>query len=345
MKRLLKHPLIWLGLIVAAGMVAYPFYQRIFAPNVTTPNEAPAEFYIYRGSDYRMVGEALRDQQLIQDLKGFHWVANQMNYPNHVYPGRYEIPHGLSNLELIRLLRSGVQSPLNFTFVKFRTVDQLGDYVASKLEMSKSEFMEVMNDEEFLKEHNGLTPQTAMTVFLPNTYELYWNIKPRAFFERMFKEYKAYWNDTRNERRKQLGLTRLDVMTLASIVEEETNKKDEMPTVAGVYLNRLRKRWPLEADPTVKYAVGDFSIKRVLDRHLETDSPYNTYMYPGLPPGPICTPSLPAIDAVLQNEQHKYMFFCARIDGSGYHHFSKTLSEHNRYAREYHRMLNRRGIR
>ena len=211
--------------------------------------------------------------------------------------------------------------------------------------MSDSDFLAVLNDAEFLKKHNGLTPETAITVFIPNTYEVWWTEKPREFFERMFNEYKKFWNEERNTKREKLRLNRLEVMTLASIVEEETNKNDEKERMAGVYLNRVRNSWPLEADPTVKFAVGDFTIKRVLNKHLQTDSPYNTYLYPGIPPGPICTPSIPSIDAVLNGERHDYMFFCARIDGSGYHYFSKTLAEHNAYAQKYRQMLDQRGIR
>ncbi|MCB0845453.1 MAG: endolytic transglycosylase MltG, partial [Bacteroidetes bacterium] len=293
---------------------------------------------------YIRVGEELLAQKLISDPEGFHWVAEKMNYPNHVYSGRYIIDDGISNRDLVTLLRSGKQEPIQFTFVKFRTKQQLADYVDEKLMISAKDIMDVMDDKDFLAKRSGLTPEIAMAIFIPNTYEIYWNISAEDFYDRMFKEYKRFWNDERNKKRDRWGLNRLEVMTLASIVEEETNRNDEKATVAGVYLNRIRNKWPLEADPTVKYAVGDFSIKRVLNVHLQVDSPYNTYLYPGLPPSPICTPSIASIDAVLNGEKHEYMFFCAKIDGSGYHHFSKTLTEHNNYAREYRAMLNQRGI-
>lgn len=344
MRKLLTKPWIWIAVLVLGVLFIYPKYQQVFAPNVRTVDGKPQEFYIPSGADYIAIGEKLMTEKIISDPQGFHWVAEQMNYPRHVYPGRYILEHGMSTRELVTLLRSGKQTPLNFTFVKFRTKEQLADYVGEKLEMSKKDLLEVLNDAEYLNKHNGLTPETAITVFIPNTYELYWNISAKDFFERMFKEYKTFWSEERNNKRKKLGLNRLQVMTLASIVEEETNKNDEKKTVAGVYLNRVRKKWPLEADPTVKYAVGDFSIKRVLNKHLQVDSPYNTYLYPGLPPGPICTPSIPSIDAVLNGERHNYMFFCAKIDGSGYHKFSETLSEHNAYANQYRAMLTRKGI-
>jgi len=346
MRQAITKPWVWLGLLLVVAYIGYArIYQPIFAPNVSTPEGRPTEFFIYKGWDYRLVGQELLGQKLIDDVQAFHFVAEQMNYPRHVYPGRYIIENGMSTRELVTLLRSGRQTPIDFTFVKFRTPDQLAQYAGEKLEMNARELRLLLQDAGYLKQFNGLTPDIALTIFIPNTYELYWNISPKDFVERMFREYKAFWNEARNEQRRKYRLSRLEVMTLASIVEEETNKNDEKPRVAGVYLNRVRKKWPLEADPTVKYAVGDFTLRRILNSHLQTDSPYNTYLYPGIPPGPICTPSVSSIDAVLNAEDHDYMFFCAKADGSGYHHFSETLTQHNAYAREYHRMLNQQGIR
>ena len=345
MKKLFRNPLLWLGIGAVLVLFIYPYYQRVFSPNVRTPDGKPTEFFIGSGSDYRMVGEQLLDQKFISDPRAFHWVAEKMNYPRHVYPGRYILNDGMTTRELVTLLRSGKQTPMPFTFVKFRTPEQLAEYTASQLEMSANELLAVLKDQEFLNKHNGLSPETALTVFIPNTYELYWNISAKDFFERMFKEYKTFWNEDRNAKRQNWSLSRLEVMTLASIVEEETNKDDEKRNVAGVYLNRLRNKWPLQADPTVKFAVGDFTIRRVLNKHLQIDSPYNTYLYAGLPPAPICTPSITSIDAVLNGERHDYMYFCAKIDGSGYHHFSRTNAEHEAYARKYRQMLNDRGIR
>ena len=332
------------GLLIA-GAVLFYLYRMIFSTNVSTPEGKPYEFLIPTGADYAMVAEKLKTEKIITDAQAFHWVSQMMEYTHNVKPGRYVFEDGMSTRGLISLLRSGNQKPVRFTFVKFRTKEQLADYVGTKLEMSAADFLAVLNDKDFLKKHNGLTPETAITVFIPNTYEVWWTEGPRDFFERMFNEYKRFWNEERNAKRENLRLNRLEVMTLASIVEEETNKNDEKERMAGVYLNRVRKGWPLEADPTVKFAVGDFTIKRVLNKHLQTDSPYNTYLYPGIPPGPICTPSIPSIDAILNGERHDYMFFCARIDGSGYHYFSKTLAEHNAYAQKYRQMLNERGIR
>lgn len=346
MKRFLTNPITWLIILGGGLFFAYQFvYQPLFGSNVKTPEGKDLEFFIPRGFDYKEVGDKLLEGKIIRDPRSFHWLAKKMNYPNHVYPGRYILKDGMSNRELIGLLRSGKREAIDFTFVKFRTKEDLAKHVDERMEMSAKEFLEVMNDEEFLRKHGGLTPELAMMVFIPNTYRVHWHITPKEFFKKMYKEYQKFWNEERNDKREKFKLTRREVMTIASIVEEETNKNDEKARVAGVYLNRVRKRWPLEADPTVKYAVGDFGLKRILNKHLEFDSPYNTYLYPGIPPGPICTPSIPSIDAVLDAERHDYMFFCARIDGSGYHQFSETLAAHNAYARKYHQMLNQMGIR
>ncbi len=340
-----RLPLILLGLGIVIVLFAYPFYQRVFSSSVTIQDGDTYDLYIPTGADYIYVGEKLLDDKIISNPEGFQWVARQMNYPRHVYPGRYVIEDGMSNRELIQLLRSGKQTPINFTFVKFRTTEDLALHAATYFEFGKSELMRVFADKEFLSKEFGLADETLIGTFIPNTYEMWWNTTPRDFVKRMYKEYRAFWNETRRAQRQRLNLTRMEIMTLASIVEEESNRNDERPQIAGVYLNRIRKRMKLQADPTVKFAVGDFSIRRVLHRHLETDSPYNTYMYAGLPPGPICTPSIPAIDAVLANQKHSFYYFCARTDGSGYHHFSKTLDEHNAYARSFHNHLDERNIR
>ncbi len=333
-----------IGVIVIAGLFIYPYYTSVFAPNVTITNGKEADFFIPTGSDYVAVGEKLLQEKLLQNPKAFHWVAQRMNYPNHVYPGRYVLQDGMSTRELVQLLRSGKQTPIDFTFIKFRTKEDFAKYAASQLEFPTKHLLDVMNDEEFLGEM-GLTPQTVIGVLIPNTYNLYWNTSPTSFIKRMYEEYRNFWNqENRNERRKKWNLTRMEVMTLASIVEEETSRADEKSRIAGVYLNRLRKKMLLQADPTVKFALGDFAIKRVLNIHLEVESPYNTYKTTGLPPGPICTPSIPSIDAVLNGERHDYYYFVAKTDGSGGHHFSATLSEHNNYAKQYHNLLNQQNI-
>ena len=337
---------ILIAVFVVGIIFIYPRYKMVFGPSVSLQNGNEVEFFIERGMDYTDVGKKLLEEKMISAPEGFHWVAKQMNYPNHIYPGRYIIQNGMSNRELVTLLRSGKRTPIRYTFVKFRTPEEAAEHASKYFAFTQAEMMQVFNDRDFLKKHSDLTPETALTVFVPNTYEIYWHTSPQEFFARMHKEYKDFWDrNERNEKRKKWGLNRLEVMTLASIIEEESNKNDEKSRIAGVYINRIRKKWPLEADPTVKFALKDFALRRILHSHLEVDSPYNTYKYPGIPPGPICTPSIPSIDAVLDAERHDYMFFCARADTSGYHHFSKTLQEHSAYAQTYHAFLNRIGVR
>ena len=332
--------------VLAAGLIAYFFFYRpIFGSNVNlSDGEAETAFYIPRGSTYEQIGKKLIDEKIIIEAKSFHRVAKMMNYPRHVNSGKYTIKNGMSNRDLVGLLRSGQQSPVSYTFIKFRTLKDLAAHASESLEMSEMQLMDALQNETLLKKIGNLKPQTVMGIFIPNTYEIYWDITPEDFVKRMYKEYRAFWNDDRNAKRERFKLDRLEVMTLASIVEEETNKNEEKSTVAGVYLNRIRKGWKLEADPTVKFALQDFEIKRLLYEHLEVDSPYNTYKYAGIPPGPICTPSIPSIDAVLNSDRHDYMYFCAKIDGSGLHHFSKSLTEHLNYARDYHQYLDKNNI-
>lgn len=330
--------------VAAVVLLAIPYYQRVFSPNVTTPDGKPVDFFVRTGSDYIQVGDDLLKQKLLKSPKAFHWLAEQMNYTRNVKPGRYVLTNGMSTRDLVTLLRSGKQTPVRFTFVKFRTLDQLAEYAATKLEFSEKELLTLLRDPVYLRE-NGLSEVSAISIFIPNTYEFYWNTSAKGFMERMLKEYKTFWSPERTARRERLNLTRLEVMTIASIVEEETNYNPEKPRIAGVYLNRIRQKMPLQADPTVKFAVGDFTLRRVLFEHTSFPSPYNTYLNPGIPPGPICTPSIPSIDAVLSAEKHNFLYFCAKADGLGQHAFATNLSDHEANARAYQAELDRRGIR
>jgi UPF0755 protein len=229
-------------------------------------------------------------------------------------------------------------------FNNARKKEDLAGKLSFQIEADSLDFIKCWNDREFLKSLNT-TPDRVFMIFIPNTYEFWWTTDAYEFTRRMYKEFDAFWNDERKHKARSLGLSVNEVIILASIVEKETQKNDEKPSIAGVYLNRLRKNWPLQADPTVVYAVGDFEMKRVLTVHTQIESPYNTYRYRGLPPGPIYMPSIASIDAVLNYKKHDYMFFCAKADMSGYHAFSRTLAEHNRYAKAYQQALNSRSIR
>ncbi len=249
----------------------------------------------------------------------------------------------MSNNELINMLRSGLQEPVNVVINIARTSDELAGKIAEQIEAPEEDLLNLMNDDQYLKPY-GFDKQTVLGMFIPNTYEFWWNTNAESFFKRMYHEYDKFWNRERMGRAREMNFTRNQVITLASIVINETNKDDEYRRIAGVYINRLNQGIRLQADPTVKYALGDFERQRILKTDTYIRSPYNTYMHDGLPPGPIALPGINAIDAVLQYEKNDYLYFCAKEDFSGYHNFARTLAQHNKNARSYQKALNRRKI-
>jgi UPF0755 protein len=311
----------------------YDFYRKFYVPNINLTSEK-WELFIPTGAQYEDVMKMLQESGRVKNMRTLEWMARQMNYPKHVSPGRYIIRPNMTNRELILLLRSASQSPVRLTLNKFRTKATLAGFVSKKIEADSADLMELLNDPIYLAT-KGFTKDNIMVIFLHNTYEFYWNTDAEEFIERMIKEYKKYWNEERTAKAARQGLTPESAIILASIVEEETNITREKPLIAGVYLNRLRKNMKLQADPTVRFALNDFNIKRVLLSHLTVDSPYNTYLYEGLPPGPICTPSPSSIHAVLMPAVHDYYFFCAKEDFSGEHYFARTHAEHIQNARRY----------
>jgi len=327
--------------IISIG--GYYFYSKIYFPNVKLQGRNETFILIPTGSSFNEVHQILIKEGVLKDPETFEWVAEQMGYPEKVKPGKYTISDNMNNKELIYLLRSGRQTPVKVVFNTIRSVEQLSSVISKQIEADSASLTQLLNTETFLKQ-SGLTTETVLTVFLPNTYEFYWNTGAIGFFKRMQKESAKFWNEKRIAKAQQLGMSPVEVSVLASIVEQETNKNDEKQDIAGVYINRLRKNWKLEADPTLVYAAGDFGIKRVLNIHKEIDSPYNTYKNTGLPPGPICVPSIASIEAVLNHSNHSYMFFCAKDDFSGYHSFASNYNEHLVNARKFQRELNRRKI-
>ena len=323
-----------LGLMMWGGYTLY--WGNVFPP------KSPHYLYLPTGSTYQTVRARLLQSGLVADTASFHWVARQMGYPSRVKPGRYRLTRRMSNRALITMLRAGNQAPVPLRFESYRTPQELAEKLASQLEMPADSFLAALRHTTLLEEL-GVTQKTVIALFLPNTYEFYWTARPHEVLRRMHSAYQAFWTPLRRQQAEALNLTPLQVSTLASIVQAETYRTDERPRVAGVYLNRLRLDMLLQADPTVIYAVGDFTIRRVLNKHLETDSPYNTYKYAGLPPGPINNPTQVSIDAVLKPERHDYLYFAAKTDGSGYHWFSKTYREHVKRARDYQQQQNRSG--
>jgi UPF0755 protein len=336
--------LIVLGILLIFAMAfGYWLYRSVMSPNVQTAGGKDVELFIPTGSDYNQVKTILADAQFIINEKSFNWVANKKELPDNIHPGRYIVKDGMSNNQLVNMLRGGLQSPVKVTINNIRNVDMLAGRIASQIEADSASISNLLHNQEYINQL-GFNSYTIPALFLPDTYELYWNTDAEGFVVRMFQEYNKFWNEERKQQAQSKGMTPVQVSTLASIVNRETNMTDEMPRVAGVYLNRLKNNWLLQADPTLIFAWNDYSIKRVLDRHKEIESPYNTYKYLGLPPGPICIPSLSAIKAVLNAENHHYFYFCAKEDFSGYHNFAKTLAEHNRNAAKYQQALNQRGI-
>ena len=330
-------------LLLAAAVVAYIFYQRIFSPNVKLKDHKTF-FYIRTGSDFNQVATELTDQHILIKTESFKWLAERMNYTERVIPGRYEITDNMNNRQLLQLLRSGKQVPIKITFNNIRTKSDLASRISKQIEADSTQIAAMLSDSLLLKEE-ALNSDNVLCLFIPNTYEMYWNTSATDFFKRMKREYDNFWNTSRRQKAEQQGLTPVQVSILASIVQSETKQNAEKPRVAGVYLNRLRQNWKLEADPTLVFALGDFSIKRVLNEYKTIDSPYNTYKYFGLPPGPICLPDISSIDAVLNAESHQFMYFCAREDMSGFHSFAKDYNTHLLNARRYQAELNRRNIR
>jgi UPF0755 protein len=339
---------IFLSLIVIILGIAifygYKLYQKIYAPSVETPQHSDYYFYIHTGDSFEDVINNLYQQHLIDNKEIFKWIAEKKNYNNNVHPGRYLLKNKMSNNELINLLRSGNQMPVKVTFHNVRTKEQLAGKITKNLEADSARFLALLNDESFVKQY-GFNTNTILTMFLPNTYEMYWNTNEEALFEKMAKEYKKFWTEERKQKAKNIGLSQSEVSILASIVEaEQRTISTERPKIAGLYINRLKKGMLLQSDPTVIYAMGDFTINRVLTKHLTIDSPYNTYKYKGLPPGPILLPSINSIDAVLNYERHNYIYMCAKEDFSGYHAFATNLREHAVNARKFQQVLNKRRI-
>lgn len=330
---------------IVGGAIAFKKYQEVFAPNVYESLEDPY-FYIPTGASYGDVLTQLKEQKIIIDEASFDWLASQMNYKkDQMRAGRFKIEPGWSNRALISHLRGGKQATVKVILNNERLIEEVAGKVAKVIEADSSELYRLLNDDAFL-EKKGYSKETIMSIFIPNTYDFFWNSSAIQFFERMEKEHRGFWGkNNREEKAKRLKMTPQEVYTLASIVERESNKKVERPIIAGVYLNRLERGIALQADPTVVFANKAFDLRRVLNKHLEFDSPYNTYLYPGLPPGPISMASINSIDAVLDAEDHQYIYFCAKPGEIGYHSFAETLAAHNANARKYHRWLNQQQIR
>lgn len=333
-----------LGLVIC-GFIAYRIYDAIFLPNTTFNNDV-AYVYITTDADFNEVKKIV--EPLMGNINSFQAVAERKGYVSNVKAGKYALEKGMSNNDIINSLRSK-NIPVKVTFNNQESIADLAGRISEQIEADSTSLVKALADPEF-QNSAGFNDDTSLGMYLPNTYDFFWNTSATDFRERMFKEYQRFWNAPRTQRAKMQRLTRQQVVSLASIVQKETVKVDERPRVAGVYLNRLNKGMLLQADPTVIYAIKketgnyDTIIKRVLYRDLEMDSPYNTYKNSGLPPGPICMPDISSINAVLNPEKHSYLYFVADVENFGYHKFAKTLAQHNENKRHYVRWLNNQNI-
>jgi UPF0755 protein len=315
----------------------------VFGPN-TGSFSKDGYFYVHTGSNYEAVKKGLVDDGFIRDVNSFDLLAKQLGYPSRVHPGKYKITRGMSNFGVVRLLRSGKQTPVALVITKLRTKQDLINLIGSKLEADTNVLKHMLTDTVYLAQF-GLDTNTAICAVMPDSYELYWNTSADKAFRKIAKQYTAFWTEKRKQKAQQLGLTPQECITIASIVTEESNKSDEWPKIASVYYNRVQKGMKLQADPTARFAWGDFTIKRITSQQTSLASAYNTYYITGLPPGPICTPNGKAIDAVLNMASTNYLYFCAKEDFSGYHNFAATYEDHQKNANRYHDALNARGIR
>ncbi|NKI25969.1 endolytic transglycosylase MltG [Arenibacter sp. 6A1] len=331
--------------VLVGGYFTYKVYSAFFVPNTKFSNET-AYIYVSSDANFESVKESL--EPLLKDMETFETAAKKKGYDVHLKAGKYAVKKSMNNNEIINSLRSG-NIPVKVAFNNQETLEELAGRISQQIEADSISLVSAFRNIDFL-EDNGFNKATALSMYVPNSYEFFWNTSAEGFMSRMLKEYHRFWNDKRKEKAKALGLSPAEVVVVASIVHKETAKVDERPRVAGVYLNRLRIRMPLQADPTVIYAIklhsGNFDtiIKRVLYKDLELDSPYNTYKVAGLPPGPIAMPDISAIEAVLNPEKHDYLYFVANVENFGYHKFAKTLSQHNRNKEQYVRWINAQKI-
>lgn len=330
-------------LLLISGAVGFYFYNKIFSTAVSKE----ASIFIKSNSTMDDLKASLQD--VVNNYEDFLWVADLKKF-NKPKGGMYIVKKGMSMNDLVNLFRSGNQTAIKVTFNNQDTLEKLAGRIAQQIEADSISLLNAFREPQFLRE-NDFTEKSVLGMYIPNQYEIYWNTSPESFRKKMLNQYNKFWNKSRLDKASKLGLSEDQVITLASIVQKETAQVSERPMVAGLYLNRFKNNWPLEADPTIIYALKqtngqDFIVKRVLFRDIENtkNSPYNTYKKVGLPPAPIAMPDISSIEAVLNPAKHDYYFMCASVDKIGFHEFAKTLGQHNRNAAKYQRWINNQGI-
>ncbi len=338
-KKKILIPLIIFSTILTTGSVYT--YQMLYSPNFLI-NADDKFIIIEENTDFNELIKKLEDDTLINDILSFSFLSKLMEYQENIKIGAYKVKMNMSNYEMITMLRSGNQTPIKLTFTYARKIEDLAEKITTKLKMSKDDLLNYLN--ENINNYSGFKKTDIISIFLPDTYEVYWNISPEKLTNKMYSEYKKFWNEERLSKLDNINLNQKEAIVLASIVASESRMLDEADRIAGLYINRLNRNMRLQADPTLIFAANDFTIRRVLNKHKKIKSPYNTYIHRGLPPGPIRLASKKYIDAVLNYEKHNYIYMCAKEDFSGYHAFATNLSDHNRNAKKFQIALNRRKI-
>ncbi|WP_299064145.1 endolytic transglycosylase MltG [uncultured Polaribacter sp.] len=328
-------------IIFVCGLIGYNYYQKIFGTSITK------ETILFVRTTDSLIDIKNKIANFSKSPETFLLVAAKKNFSK-PKAGRYLLTKGMSNNELVNMLRVGRQTPLKVSFNNQDTLEKLAGRIAEQIEADSISLLNTFKEKEFLSENN-LTEKSVLQIFIPNSYEFYWTVSPEKLRTKILIYYNRFWNKSRIEKAKKLNLSKSEVITLASIVQKETAKKEERPIVAGLYLNRLNNGWPLQADPTIIYCVKavkgqDYVVKRVLTADLELNSPYNTYKNKGLPPTLIAMPDISAIDGVLNAQKHNYYYMCASVDRIGYHDFAKSLAQHNRNAAKYHSWMNKQRV-
>ncbi len=344
MKKSQKTRLLILFIACFLGVIAFNFGYSAYNYRFSSPVLENTQIKIYPSTTFDKLFDSLENVGVINSAENCR--AHAINNNIHsLQPGNYKIEKGMSHRQLLTAIAFGHQSPVRLTFNNIRTIESLAGALSKYTLADSAQFIKTLNNEKLI-DSLGFTKNTLPALFLPNTYEIYWSESPKEIIIRLHKEYRKFWNEERKAKAAKLKLSPNQITTIASIVTEETKVRKEMTTVAGVYINRIKKRMPLQADPTVKFAIGDFTIKRILHKHLAYKSPYNTYKNQGLPPGPIAIPAGYVIDATLNycDKPHKYLYFCAKASLNGEHAFATNLTQHNQNARLYHNELNRRNI-
>lgn len=336
-----KTTYLFATILLVTSFVVYNYYQKIFSPVV------PKEYVLFITATNTLAEVSNRIEKITNSPGTFLWVAAKKNLSN-PKAGRYVLKQGMSNNDLVNMFRSGRQTPFKLSFNNQDTLEKLAGRIAEQIAADSTALLLSFKEEHFLSKNN-FTTKSILQIFIPNTYEFYWTVSPEKFKQKMFSSYQKFWNSSRLEKAKKLGLTAEEVTTLASIVQKETAQNTERPIVAGLYLNRLKRGWPLQADPTVIYCIKekkgqDYVVKRVLTVDLEINSPYNTYIHRGLPPSLIAMPDISSIDGVLNAQEHNYLYMCANVDKLGYHAFAKSLVQHNKNAVKYHNWMNKLKI-